>query len=386
MRILQVAPYFPPYMGGQERYVYYLSHELVRKGHKVTVITSDVPRISRYEQIGGIQVIRHTCIARPLRNAITPGLAIPWSYLREFDIIHTHNEHSFASNASLLLKNTLHKPLIITCHGRLVFDSRVADAIRRLYWHTVGKAVLRIADGIIVATSSEKKRLVSSLGINEANINIVPVGVDLDMWDLYETDSVEGFLRAYDLSTRKIVLVATQLIKRKGIQHLIQAMPGIITECPDVICAIAGTGDYEGKLRSLVDELCLHNHVLFLGVLEGRDLALAYKSSDVFVLPSLSEGQPTCIMEAWAFSKPVVATRIEGVVDYYDRAASLVEVGDHKDLATAIVRVLGDPSYAKALGTEGRRLVESTFRWDRITDCIVRVYEHILTEQSETST
>jgi len=373
-------------MGGQERYVYYLSHELVRKGHKVTVITSDVPRISRYEQIGGIQVIRHTCIARPLRNAITPGLAIPWSYLREFDIIHTHNEHSFASNASLLLKNTLHKPLIITCHGRLVFDSRVADAIRRLYWHTVGKAVLRIADGIIVATSSEKKRLVSSLGINEANINIVPVGVDLDMWDLYETDSVEGFLRAYDLSTRKIVLVATQLIKRKGIQHLIQAMPGIITECPDVICAIAGTGDYEGKLRSLVDELCLHNHVLFLGVLEGRDLALAYKSSDVFVLPSLSEGQPTCIMEAWAFSKPVVATRIEGVVDYYDRAASLVEVGDHKDLATAIVRVLGDPSYAKALGTEGRRLVESTFRWDRITDCIVRVYEHILTEQSETST
>jgi len=255
MHILQMAPYFLPYLGGQERYVYYLSRELVRKGHKVTVLTSNVPKAPKQEQIDGIRVIRHTCIARPLRNAITPGLVIPRGYLRKFDIIHTHNEHSFASNVSLWVKYVSRKPLAITCHGRLVFDLRIADAIRNLYWHTIGKTVLSLANGVIVATPSEKQRLISSLNINAASIDVVPVGVDLDTWDSYANGNVESFLQTHSLSGRRVILVATQLIKRKGIHHLIRAMPEIIGECPEAVCAIAGTGDYEGELRGLVDGL-----------------------------------------------------------------------------------------------------------------------------------
>jgi glycosyltransferase involved in cell wall biosynthesis len=126
-------------------------------------------------------------------------------------------------------------------------------------------------------------------------------------------------------------LVATQLIKRKGIHYLIRAIPEITAKHSDIVCVVAGSGDYINELLALVDELDLRTYVHFVGTLNGQELASAYRSAEVFVLPSLGEGQPTCILEAWAFSKPVVATNIEGIVDYYDGTALLTEPGDTKD-------------------------------------------------------
>jgi glycosyltransferase involved in cell wall biosynthesis len=374
MHILQVTPYFPPYPGGQERFVYALSRELVRKGHRVTVLTSNFPKGDAEEVVEGIRIFRFPCLARPLRNPITPQMVWTRKIPDDIDLIHAHNEHSFASNIAPWINRRINKPLVITCHGTLVFDSRLADSIRWIYSRTVGKAMFRFADRITVATPSEKRRIISEYGIRADRIDLVPVGIDLQLWDAAALAQKSTERPNFDFSGKKIILVATQLIKRKGIQYLIKAMPAIVSREPNVILAIAGSGSDENYLRELVAELRLEPHVDFIGQLEMAGLAAVYQRADVFVLPSLGEGQPTCIMEAWAYSKAVVATRIEGVVDYFDGAAMLVPPADPASLADAVVRLLNDRRLAAEIGARGRHLVESSFTWEQVGGRMLATY------------
>ena len=378
MRILQIAPYFLPYLGGQERYVYYLSRELVRKGHEVTVVTANYPQGAEREEIDGIQIHRHRCLARPLRNPIAPGMLQAGKLAKQFDLIHAHNEHSSAANIAAWIKHRCKCPLVITSHGELVFGSKSADLFRNLYWNTLGKMTLKSADRITVATPSEKNRLVDQLKLNPDTIDLLPVGIDLEYWDSQLTANSDTFKRTHQLSGRKILLVATQLIKRKGVGYLLEAMPAIIQAHPDALLAIAGSGDEEQNLNQQTVTLGLTHHTRFLGQLNDQQLAQAYQSADLFILPSLSEGQPTCVMEAWAFSRPVVATRITGVVDYFDKTAMLAEPKNPASLAASIITLLSNPELAQNLGARGRKLVESRFCWNQLIDQAITTYQSTL--------
>jgi glycosyltransferase involved in cell wall biosynthesis len=379
MNILQLAPYFPPYAGGQEKYVHLLSRELVRNGHQVTVLTANYPPAAGHEWIDGIAVHRKDCYARPLRNPISPGLFFPGIDLDAFDLIHAHNEHSSAAMAAVWLKSRAHKPLVLTCHGQLVFGQRFADGVRRLYWNTVGRSILTRAERITVATDSERRRLVSEAKLDAGRVKVVPVGIDFAAWEaLSGKAEAIPFLDEATLKGRRVLLVATQLIRRKGIQFLLQALPAVLKVHPDVLCVIAGTGDYAAELRSMVAQNDLGAAVRFTGLLTSGQLASLYQQAHLFILPSLGEGQPTCVMEAWAYACPVVATRIEGVTDYFDGIAYLAEPADPASLAGEILRALNDPAAAQQLGRKGRALVREQFAWEKVAARMLRVYESCL--------
>ena len=117
-------------------------------------------------------------------------------------------------------------------------------------------------------------------------------------------------------------------------------------------------------------------------VIKGRvskdELEEAYAACDLLVLPSFAEGMPTVILEAMARGKPVVATDIPGVKEYFSQTAILVQPGEPHRLSEAIVRVLNDEQLRRRLGREGRRLVESRFTWDIILKQLVDLYRRIL--------
>ena len=73
MKILQLTPYFLPYMGGIEKYVHNLSKFLVERGHELEIITSNFPKTKKFEIMDDIVIRRHACVVRPLRNAIVPS-------------------------------------------------------------------------------------------------------------------------------------------------------------------------------------------------------------------------------------------------------------------------------------------------------------------------
>ena len=379
MKIVQFAPYFIPYTGGQENYIYNLSTHLVKNANQVNILTANYPECKAKESVKGILVSRYPCFARPLRNPIVPKLLSPDENISDYDIIHTHNEHSFAAMAAARISKKKNTPLIVTCHGQLRFDNPLYDSIERLYNRSLGRSVFEKADAI-VALSSSDKGYISSFGIDKDKIAVIPNAIDPAELDRYRLryDELEAFKDWYNLSGKRIVLYVGQIIQRKGISYLLKSIPLILQGSKEEpVFVFVGKGDALKDSLCLAQELGIEKNVIFTGPVSARDLVAFYQIADIFVLPSLSEGLPTSILEAMHFGLPVVSTDIPGVKDHFNDFAILVLPRDEHALADAIHTLLGDGDLAKDFSRKGKALVASRYIWDRVTREYETLYSNV---------
>ncbi len=119
---------------------------------------------------------------------------------------------------------------------------------------------------------------------------------------------------------------------------------------------------------------------MFLGNLKEDMLAAVYGCADVFVLPSIQEGQGIVLLEAEASGKPVVAFDIGGVNEAVRNGQTgfLVKRGDTEELADAVTRLLSDKILREKMGAEARRFVAENFTWDLCAQRMLRVYHEVL--------
>jgi len=379
MKIVQYAPYFIPYTGGQENYIYNLSKHLVKNANQVNILTANYPECKAKESIKGILVSRYPCFARPLRNPIVPKLLSPDENISDYDIIHTHNEHSFAAMAAARISKKKNIPLIVTCHGQLRFGNPLYDSIERLYNKSIGRSVFEKSD-VIVALSSSDRDYISSFGIDEDKIIVIPNAIDPSDLERYrlKSDELESFREWYNLSDKRVVLFVGQIIQRKGISYLLKSIPQILRKSKEETSFVfVGKGDALKDSLCLAQELEIEGNVIFTGAVSARDLVAFYQISDLFVLPSLSEGLPTSILEAMYFGIPVVSTDIPGVRDHFSEFALLVSPRDEDALADAVHTLLTDRDLAKSLSRKGKALVASQYTWDRVTREYEMIYSNL---------
>ncbi|ADT85073.1 glycosyltransferase family 4 protein [Thermococcus barophilus] len=379
MRILQFVPYFLPYPGGQERYVYNLSKYLVKMGHEVRVITSNFPKSKKFEEIDGITVERYNLITRPLRNPIVPKfLQVPKRF-KEFDIVHIHNEHAFSSMVAAYAKKKEDFPLVLTNHGQLKFGNYIADTIEKTYMKTFGKKILELSD-IIVVNSESDKEFLSTIAPKISNKTyILHNAIDPEVLTKLakEADGNEWTMDA-DIK----ILYVGRLIRRKGVEWLIKAIKIIKNSTSKKIkCILVGEGEDRNYFEMLVREYNLSDSVVFAGRISDKKLAWLYENSDIFVLPSLSEGLPTTILEAMYFSLPVVATDIPGNRDHFKDVAILVPPKDEKALANSLLMLLENENLAKQLSKAGKKLVEEKYTWDRVAREYEKLYKNIIDQR-----
>jgi len=381
LKILQIVPYFLPYHGGQERYVYNLSKHLVKMGHEVHIATSDYPDNGKDEIIDGITVKRYKCFARPLRNPLTPSMFLLGNEIKKFDIVHTHNEHSFAAMVAAYLRRRTDVPLILTCHGQLIFGSKMADYFERVYSRIIGRGIFKAADRIISLSSSDLN-YISSLGIDSKKISILPNAIDPE--ELFKTDSgtfeadnpKNSFLQG--LNGKRIIMFVGPVIRRKGVEYLIKSIPEVLRKTgDDSVFLLVGEGEFLNQARQLTKEMQINDHVIFTGRLTEEELIETYRCADLFVLPSLSEGLPTSILEAMYFGLPVVATDIPGVKDHFKYVALLVPPKNEDRLADAIVKLLDDAKLRGRLSRAGVELVKSKYTWDAVASEYEKIYKKL---------
>jgi len=388
LRILQIVPYFPPYNGWQEKSVYNLSKYLVKMGHEVHVITSNYPKAKEFEVIDGITVERHKCLMRPLRNPITPGILRLGKKIKEYDVIHTHNEHSFAAMVAAYFRKRTNVPLVLTCHGQLIFGSKIADCFERVYSRIIGRRIFNIIDIIAVNSTMDRDYLLSINPDISEKIKVLHNAIDTDFFENVSSNASyrDSGDKIKSLISRdfKIILFVGRLIKRKGIEWLIKAMDSIINALgrTDVLCIIVGEGEDHSYFEVLVNKFDLSDYVYFTRGVSNEDLIYMYRNADIFVLPSLSEVCPTVALEAMYFGLPVVATDIPGVRDHFKDVALLVSPRNEDELAAAIVKLLEDEELAKRLSTVGEELVKRKYTWDIVAKRYEKIYEQI-TKQRE---
>jgi glycosyltransferase involved in cell wall biosynthesis len=159
----------------------------------------------------------------------------------------------------------------------------------------------------------------------------------------------------------------------KGGHVLLDALPAIVARHPGVQLTIAGPGDPPPRLDSA------NGNASWLGWLDADAKARALRDADIFILPSTSEGLPVALLEAMAYGKPIVATRVGGIPDVLADGTEglLVPPGDVAALADAITVLVGDPVRARALGSAARERV-AELGPDTIAKRLDLVYQEVI--------
>ncbi len=368
MRILQVAPYYPPYQGGQEYYVKRLVESLRKRGHSVLVLTSDYPTKADYTQKG---IYKIPVFMRPFRNPIYKNIVGVISLIKQMakwaDIVHTHNEHSMISMlAGSVIRST---PIVTTVHGKLRFGKRIPDLLETIYTHTIGQYVLNKARVVIALTPDEKWRLIN-LGVKKSKVVQIPNGIDLDFLNLTEITNTQ-----YNISPKNHnILFVGALIIRKGVDVLIRAFDIVAERDDKAHLYIVGNGEDALKIKRLADSSPYSDRIHFLGRVSQDKLKYLYNVAEIFVLPSRSEGLPTVIIEALAYGKKIVSSDLPSVRTIFKDFVRISPLNE-EDFARAILSEIQAKDNRKR---ERLEFVKKYLDWEKIVDRIEKVYESIL--------
>lgn len=181
----------------------------------------------------------------------------------------------------------------------------------------------------------------------------------------------------------RILLFLGRLHPKKNIASLIKSLGELkqSKQLGDWRLAVAGWGPagYLEEIKNLTVDLNLRNEIAFLGPLFGKDKDAALEQAAGFVLPSLSEGLPMAILEAWAYGLPVVMTSACNLPQGFETGAALEIQTGSNCMAGALAEFFALPnSELKKMGEAGRVLVEQHYSWEAVADSFVQLYNWIL--------
>jgi len=290
----------------------------------------------------------------------------------DFDVYHSQD--CVGANALYTLKRSkkLTAPTVRTVHHVDEFRGKALTEFQEKSIH--------LLDQKIVVSKYWKDVLKQDF---KEDAHLVYNGIDLKKFEPKRVSKKDGSARS--------ILYVGGFEARKGVEYLLLAMEYVQRQMPDARLTIIGRAgltsgeSYNERVmfENLADRIGIGNNVAFKDfVPEGR-LSRYYQGCDVFVLPSRMEGWGLTLMEAMAFEKPVVASRVGGVPELVDHGKTglLVDRGDVRGLSDSILRILDDGKLANRLGKAARKKVES-FSWGRAAEATLKVYWEALRDTS----
>jgi len=313
-------------------------------------------------------------VIRMMRSLL--GREEPFSYASFFtalsvlgtgpDVVHVHFGHNALSWAQLK-RMGLNFCLVTTFHGHDV------NSYPRIHGSSVYKTLFEKGDLFTVNTDFTGKQ-VEKLGCVHEKIRLLPVGLRMNQFPFQE--------RVFPEDGEIRILTIGRLVEKKGHQFMLQALPSVLKQYPNIRYWIVGEGPLKSKLCEEISRLSLDKHVEFLGILPADQVRKIYAKAHLFILPSVTasdgdmEGQGLVLQEAQAMGLPVISTLHngipEGVLD--GQSGFLVPEKDSCALAEKILYVLDHPHLWPQWSQKGRQWVERKYDIEILTKQLEDIY------------
>lgn len=265
------------------------------------------------------------------------------------DIVHVHLFHAsrFGAMAAYLAGI---KRIVRTKHN--VSDPGVRPGKKDRIWTVLHRVILTRTVAVSRAIATEIM-----------TPYVIYNGIDTDYFDpaLIDATSRLEWTRRFGAQGGPVIGIAARLTRQKGHSFLLMAFSQLLSSWPEAQLMIAGDGEERSSLENLAHQLGISHNVRFLGAI--RDVREFLSVLDLFAHPSIFEGLGIAVIEAMSMGAPIVATRVDGLVELINDGMEglLVEPGNPTALAGAMNRILINADLGKTLGRQARQRAVNQF-------------------------
>jgi len=362
MKIAMVAPFFTPFVKGNE---YQLASYLAKAGHQVDIITSSAKgpreyRESSYNPECPFQVRYVKTMAVIQQNPIM--LSIRQYMDTEYDVLLLQEDYPPICHLAFRFAKSNLIPTIVSSERYYYPSDPFKGLPLRILDKTLNRRLWKGCN-LITTHTTAAKAFFSTIGAEESKIEVIPTGVDVQAFRPLSNDS---FRRRQGAGGKVLILSVARLHPYKGFSYLINALEHVVRDNKEVHLTIWGRGPQEDSLRRLIMALNLEDFVTIdTGVVPNELMPEVYASADIYVQPSFIEPFGISVLEAMACGKPVIGTKTGGMLDTIvdGETGFLVAPKEVLALADRLSYLASNAALREEMGRGGRARVLARFDW-----------------------
>jgi len=370
IKVVILVSYTYPHIGSGIGQVALLQAEgLASLGYEVVLVSGNVPsRIKRKFKKNKVLHLKIRCINYLAKFHIPVPLFFlnleTIGHIRNADVVHVHGMlYPYSLQAAILAKK-YKKPFVLTQHaGYIKYPNFVVNFFQQVVKVTVGKVVLGLSSKVIVVNEEVK----NWLGLAYKKAITLTNGVDTSIFFPVSLSKKKVLRKKHSLPRDKnIVLFVGRLVPKKGFLRLYEARD------KNYLIVFVGGGEQPEHMKQQKEE------VVFLGALSQKHLSEIYQLSDLFVLPSDSEGFPLSIQEAMASGLPIITSKHPGFEKYLDEKYVSFVNPSARSIKKAILAIIANKSLRKKMSMYSRQEVISKVSWKNNVQNLLKIYQEAL--------
>ncbi len=363
--VLLVLDQFGKTLGGGERIVLRLAALLPQYGYRASILT-----FSAHPESPGLLSPPCSIFVLPLQRTYD------LTALRgSFELKRFLKEQKIQIVQTFFESSDLWGGLVAKAMSpaKLIWSRRDMGILRDRKHNVAYRLMSNVPDRVFAVSEQVRQHCIEVDGIDPSRVLTIYNGLDISDWD--------NVSQPVKRPGESLITTVGNIRRVKGHDIFVRAAAAIASQFANASFSIAGEvlePDYFTELQSLVRDLNLSDRFHFVGGITNLRKHLA--AADIFVLPSRSEGFSNAIVEAMAASLPVVATDVGGNAEAVQDGVNgiIVPSEDVGALSAAILQLLSDPSKARQMGLEGKRLAAERFTTDAMMKQITSVYSTLL--------
>lgn len=352
MKILTVLTYYRPHTSGLTIYAERLAHAFAKRGHEVTVMTTQFdPSLPREETLDGIKIIRIPVAARVSKGVIAPTFGwVATKLVAQHDVVQMHLPQFDAPGVALRAR-LFGKPAILTYHCDLQLPTGLFNRFVNFVVNIMNNAAGILSNHIVTYTQDYAD---NSPYLSRYASKLTPILPPVEM-PVPTPEAIQAFAKEHHIDERRPVIgMVTRFASEKGVEVLLDALPKILEKYPSAQVLYAGQHQnvmgeqaYFDRLYPKIREYEGSGHWTFLGNLSPIELSAVYPNLDVLTVPSLNSTEAFGLVqiEAMMNGVPSVPSALPGVRQPVSMhgMGRVSKIGDSADLAESILDVLNEP-------------------------------------------